>query len=227
MKERYCRKTAWKRTTEALSRIMTDNSNVAAMACYGNVFYAVADAYPEGSHAVVLHTWDKEGNKLGETVLFETKLADGDANAGIQPLDVVQNAYDFRITPQGNVLFTPNETGTGENDETTESNYLKCMDKTGKELFSLDIKSLAEGEEVAAVQSVLFSSDDTYVLTGQKIVELDTAGNIVNQYDYPEGYTDLYNPAFYYKGEPVFTIRPEIGGGDNENYSVTHEHLYQ
>ena len=58
-----------------------------------------------------------------------------------------------------------------------------------------------------AVQSVVFSPDNTfYLLTGQKIFEVDTAGKIVNKYDPPEGYKDLYNPAFYYKGEPVFTI---------------------
>ena len=88
-----------------------------------------------------------------------------------------------------------------------DRNYLKGVDKTGAELFSLDIKSLMEGEEAAAVQSVTFSPGNTfYLLTGQKIFEVDTAGNIVNKYDPPEGYADLYNPAFYYKGEPVFTI---------------------
>lgn len=85
--------------------------------------------------------------------------------------------------------------------------YLKSVDKKGEELFSPDMKSLAEGEEEVAVRSVVFSSENTfYLLIGQKIFEADIAENIVNKYDLPEGYTDLCDSSFYYKGEPVFTV---------------------
>ena len=163
--------------------------------------------------------WDKAGNKISEATVYEIASGEAGPDAGIMPLaadgndtevktsSVTANAYDFRITPQGNVLYTLNESGTDENGETVDRNYLKGVDKTGTELFSLDIKSLMEGEETVAVQSVVFSPDNTfYLLTGQKIFEVDTGGNVVNKYDPPEGYKDLYNPAFYYKGEPVFTI---------------------
>ena len=214
-----------KEKTEQVSGVIAGESNVAAMAFYDNILYMVVNAYPEGGHTVVLHAWDKAGNKISEATVY--KIASGEAgpDAGIMPLaadgndtevktsSVTANAYDFRITPQGNVLYTLNESGTDENGETVDRNYLKGVDKTGTELFSLDIKSLTEGEEAVAVQSVVFSPDNTfYLLTGQKIFEVDTAGKIVNKYDPPEGYKDLYNPAFYYKGEPVFTIWNYEGG---------------
>lgn len=208
-----------KEKTEQVSGVIAGESNVAAMAFYDNILYMVVNAYPEGGHTVVLHAWDKAGNKISEATVYEIASGEAGPDAGIMPLaadgndtevktsSVTANAYDFRITPQGNVLYTLNESGTDENGETVDRNYLKGVDKTGMELFSLDIKSLTEGEEAVAVQSVVFSPDNTfYLLTGQKIFEVDTAGNIVNKYDPPEGYKDLYNPAFYYKGEPVFTI---------------------
>ncbi len=208
-----------KEKMEQVLGVIEGDSNVAAIACYDNILYMLVNAYPKGGHTVVLRAWDKAGNKLSEATVY--KIAPGEAgpDVGVMPLvadgidtevntsSVTRNAYDFRITPQGNVLYTLNESGTDENGETVDRNYLKGVDKTGMELFSLDIKSLTEGEEAVAVQSVVFSPDNTfYLLTGQKIFEVDTAGNIVNKYDPPEGYKDLYNPAFYYKGEPVFTI---------------------
>ncbi|MDE6015803.1 MAG: extracellular solute-binding protein [Acetatifactor sp.] len=216
-----------KEKTEQVSGIMTGDSNVAAMACYDNILYMVVNAYPEGGHTATLHTWDKEGNKLGETTVFKAESGGAESNGGVMPLDaarsnvedvavndtdgtassVTRNAWDFRITPQGNVCYTLYEYRTDEKGEITEKNYLKCMDQKGTELFTLDIKSLAEGEEDVAVQSVVFSSEGTfYLLAGQKIFEADAAGKILNKYDAPEGYTDLYGPAFYYKGEPVFTV---------------------
>lgn len=209
-----------------VSGIMTEDSNVAAMACYDNTIYIVVNSYPEGGHTATLHTWDKEGNKLGEAILFQMESGGVEADGGIMPLDaaksnaeeadgtagtavssVTRNAWDFRITPQGNVCYTLYEYRTDENGEITERNYLKCVDKKGAELFALDLKSLVEGEENVAVQSVVFSSEGTfYLLAGQKIFEAYLTGGIVNKYDAPEGYTDLYGPAFYYKGEPVFTI---------------------
>ena len=66
--------------------------------------------------------------------------ADGN-DTEVKTSSVTANAYDFRITPQGNVLYTLNESGTDENGETVDRNYLKGVDKTGMELFSLDIKS--------------------------------------------------------------------------------------
>lgn len=208
-----------KEKTKQVSGVIAGDSNVAAMAFYDNTLYMLVNAYPESGNTVTLHTWDKEGNKLSEVTVFEAASDGTGSDEGVMPLaadgndaevkttTLTTNAYDFRITPQGNVLFTLNESGTDENGETVDRNYLKGVDKTGAELFLLDIKSLTEGEEAVAVQSVVFSLDNTfYLLTGQKIFEADTAGNIVNKYDLPEGYTDLYNPAFYYKGEPVFTI---------------------
>lgn len=206
--------------TKQLSGVLTDNGSIAAMACYEGILYIVADTYPENSHRVVLHTWDREGNKLEEVTLFEAALAGAGTEEGIQPLNVAenstdaegssvtQNVYDFRVTPQGNITYTLSEYATGENSEITEEKkYLKCVDKTGRELFSLDMKSFAEGEEEAAVRSVVFSPDHTfYVLAEQKIIEVDVTGSIINKYNPPEGYADLYSPAFYYKGEPVFTI---------------------
>ena len=208
-----------KEKMEQVLGVIEGDSNVAAIACYDNILYMLVNAYPKGGHTVVLRAWDKAGNKLSEATVY--KIAPGEAgpDVGVMPLvadgidtevntsSVTRNAYDFRITPQGNVLYTLNESGTGKNGESVDRNYLKGVDKTGTELFSLDIKSLAEGEEAVTVQSIVFSTDNTfYLLTGQKIFEVDTTGNIVNKYELPEGYTDLYSPAFYYKGEPVFTI---------------------
>ena len=208
-----------KEKAKQMSGVIEGDSNVAAMAFHDNTLYMLVNAYPEGGNTVTLHTWDKEGNKLSEVTVFEATSGGAGSDEGVMPLaadgddeevntsSITTNAYDFRITPQGNVLFTLNESGTDENGGTMDRNYLKGVDKTGAELFSLDIKSLTEGEEAVAVQSVAFSPDKTfYLLTGQKIFEVDTAGNIVNKYDPPKGYTDLYNPAFYYKGDPVFTI---------------------
>lgn len=206
--------------TGQVSGIMTEGSNVAAMACYDNILYMLVNAYPEGGQTVTLHTWDKEGNKLSEAAVFKMVSGGVESDEGIMPLDadgndtdgtassVTVNAGKFSITPQGNVLFTLNETGKDENGQIAEKTYLKSVDKKGTELFTLDIKLLAEGEEDVVVQSVVFSSEGTfYLLTWTKIFEVDAAGNIVNKYDLPKGYTDLYAPAFYYKGEPVFIIR--------------------
>lgn len=207
---------------QQFSGIITDSSNIAVIACFDEILYIAVDTYPEGGHTVVLHTWDKEGNKLSEAAVFEAMSGQTGTDDGIMPLNgtgenepgeaspVIINAYDFRITPQGYVLYTLNEMKMDENGDiagNTDKSYLKCVDKTGNQLFLLDTKSLTEGEEETAVQSVVFSPDNTlYLLTGQKVFEVDMAGNIVNKYNLPEGYTELYNPAFYYKGEPVFTV---------------------
>ncbi len=150
--------------TGQVSGIMTEGSNVAAMACYDNILYMLVNAYPEGGQTVTLHTWGKEGNKLSEAVVLTAS-------------SVTVNAGEFSITPQGNVLFTLDETGMDENGQIIEKTYLKSVDKKGTELFTLDIRSLAEGEEDLVVQSVVFSSEGTfYLLAWTKIFEVDAAG---------------------------------------------------
>ncbi len=123
-----------KEKMEQVLGVIEGDSNVAAIACYDNILYMLVNAYPKGGHTVVLRAWDKAGNKLSEATVY--KIAPGEAgpDVGVMPLvadgidtevntsSVTRNAYDFRITPQGNVLYTLNESGTGKNGESVDRN---------------------------------------------------------------------------------------------------------
>lgn len=191
---------------DAMNQLLNDGSNLLAMEYYNDIVYTVIQTASD----LKLYTWDKNGNQTGDVQLMQLNTGvDGDialsdtADSG----NVTQNVYDVKISSEGNVYYTLNEYSTDQDGNYTDKNYLKAADKNGTELFTVDIQSLAQGQEDTSLRSFFLEVGNTIgVIVGTKVYELDNAGNVSGTYDLPEGYTDIYNPTFYYKGDPVFTV---------------------
>ena len=84
-----------KEKTEQVSGVIAGDSNVAAMACYDNILYMAVNTYPEGGHAVVLHAWDKAGNKISEATVY--KIASGEAGSDVGIMPLVADGNDAEV----------------------------------------------------------------------------------------------------------------------------------
>ena len=190
---------------EVINQRLKDGGNLLAMEYNNDMVYTVIQMASD----LRLYTWDKNGNEIGDVQLIQLSTGSGGEQMQSDTGDsnITQNVYDVKISSEGNVYFTINEYRSDQDGNYTEKNYLKGVDKNGTELMTVDIQFLADGEEDTSLRSFFPEADHRIkLIVGTKVYDLDNTGKINGKYDLPEGYTDIYSPAFYYKGEPVFTV---------------------
>lgn len=182
---------------DALNALLENGASVADMEYYNDILYTVV----QDNIQATLYTWDKEGNQLSQNVIYADESS-SDENS------TYSTAYSFKVSSEGNVYYILNRYGDNNGEEYADSYYIKAADKSGTELFTIDIQSLAEGEANTDLRSFFLGVDNELnVLAGEKVYTFDNAGNLTGKFNLPQEYSDnIYSPSFYYQGEPVFTI---------------------
>ena len=220
-----------------------EDYNISQMKAIGDTLYMIADVYITNGYKVVYLTADMEGNIQTNTTIFEQiwetydepveeavpleKVATNDVAVMLpaepettEEEEVWHNIYSYQILSDGKLVYVDsyekNNVETGMYETTL---YIVVCDENGAELSKTNISEGLEPEEYLYVNSVVESGEGTlFALCYEKIMEISMEGGVIGTFEANEVTQNLYTPAFYKDGKPVFATWNE--DWTEQSYSI-------
>ncbi len=197
----------------------------------------VANVYLSNGYEIRYLVTDMEGNVETSVALYED-IWDVPAEDAVQPrtaeiaVDVTapeaiapevpeeqvrHNIYSASILSDGKLAYIEstetynNTTGMSK----VEAHVVIC-DEKGAEISRVWVNENIPEEEYIYLNCLVESEKNTvYAIGYERIFEVDFEGNLLGQYETNEQTRDLYRPAFYKNGYPVFIVWNHETGGQS------------
>ena len=218
--------------------------NISQMKAIGDKLYMVADVYVKNGYKILYLTGDMEGNVnhqttifeqiwetqegavVGDAVAFEKALISSSSSVMLPQEPMVEepeehhNIYAYQILSDGKLVYVDSvEKNNPETNSWEVTNHIVLCDETGTELFKTNISEGLDPDTYIWVNCIVESGENTlFAMCYEKLFEIGMDGAILGTYDSNEVTQNLYNPAFYKDGKPVFTTWNE--DYTKQSYSV-------
>ena len=221
-----------------------EDYNISQMKAVGDKLYMIADVYITNGYKVVYLTADMDGNIQTNTTIFEQiwktydepveeavpleKVATDDVAVMLpaepatseEEEEVWHNIYSYQILSDGKLVYVDSyEKNNAETGMYETTLYIVLCDENGTEIAKTNISEGLKPEEYLYVNSVVESGEGTlFALCYEKIIEISMEGGVIGTFESNEVTQNLYMPAFFKDGKPVFTTWNE--DWTEQSYSV-------
>lgn len=183
------------------------------------ILYLTADM--EGNvktqHTIYEQIWQnyEDKSEVEEAVPLEKVVASNDIAVLLPEEPVVDeavyedyhNIYSYQIMSDGKLAYVDSLERYNKETELYETtlNIVVC-DENGTELVNVNLSEGLDPEEYLWVNCIVESGEGTlFALCYEKIFEISMDGNVLGTFEGNEVTQNLYTPAFYKDGTPVFT----------------------
>lgn len=199
------------------------------------VFYMTCDMDGNIKYQKTIHEqiWETVDEPV-ETLPLQTmeKLASSSDIAIMLPQESVEvegpvneveefhNVYSYQILSDGKLAYIDSvEKNNPETGMYETTNHIIICDETGAEIARANMSEGLNPEEYIWVNCIVESGEDTlFALCYEKIFEISMDGTVLGTYESNEITQNVYSPAFYKDGKPVFTTWNE--DWTKQSYSV-------
>lgn len=183
------------------------------------ILYLTADM--EGNvntqHTIYEQIWQnyEDKSEVEEAVPLEKAVASNDIAVLLPEEPIVDeavyedyhNIYSYQILSDGKLAYVDSLERYNKETELYETtlNIVVC-DENGTELVNVNLSEGLDPEEYLWVNCIVESGEGTlFALCYEKIFEISMDGTILGTFEGNEVTQNLYTPAFYKDGTPVFT----------------------